>query len=109
MAQCNSAGVTAYKGAAPLIDNKTYLEAAAGILAVEAYRAAIIRTNLYLKDLMAPANAISNARDSLDGPSYDDQGIGSRERANLTPTDRNAIVFSRTRDRSSTDSARPRP
>ncbi|MEJ7743427.1 MAG: hypothetical protein WKF73_13305 [Nocardioidaceae bacterium] len=45
---------------------------------------------------MAPANAISNARDSLDGPSDDDQGIGSRERANLTPTDRNAIVFSRT-------------
>ncbi len=92
-------GVTAYKGAAPLINNKTYLEAAAGILAVEAYHASTIRTNLYLRDLMAPANAISNARDSLDGSSDDDQGIGSQERANIVPTDSNAIAFSRTADR----------
>ena len=89
-------GVTAYKGAAPLIDNKAYLEAAAGILAVEAYHAGIIRTKLYDKGLMAPANAISDARDSLDGPEDLDQGIGTANRVNLVPTDRNGIAFSRT-------------
>ncbi|GAA4368613.1 ferritin-like domain-containing protein [Paeniglutamicibacter cryotolerans] len=89
-------GVTAYKGAAPFIDNKTYLEAAAGILAVEAYHAGIIRTTMYARGLQAPAQAISNARDSLDGKTDLDQGIGTAKVANLVPADANALAFSRT-------------
>jgi len=95
-------GVTAYKGAAPLIANKTYLEAAAGILAAEAYHAGLLRTALYTKGLQTPslrtsADAISNARDSLDGASDDDQGItGDATTSNIVPSDANGIAFSRT-------------
>lgn len=89
-------GVTAYKGAAPLIQNKTFLGAAAGLLAVEAYHAGIIRTTLYDKGLEAPTGKISDARDSLDGPTDLDQGIVMNGAANLVPTDENGLVYSRT-------------
>ncbi|MFI5593931.1 ferritin-like domain-containing protein [Amycolatopsis sp. NPDC051758] len=101
-------GVTAYKGAAPLISNKTYLEAAAGILAVEAYHAGNIRSALYQhtdgilglgllgRDLREASVKLSNARDSLDGPTDDDQGvIDSHGNANIVPTDANGIAYSR--------------
>ncbi|BDX32792.1 hypothetical protein TUM20985_33390 [Mycobacterium antarcticum] len=84
-------GVTAYKGAAPLISSKTFLDAAAGILAVEAYHAGIIRTSLYNMGLQTSADAISNARGSLGGGK--DQGISG---PNLIPADGNGIAFGRT-------------
>jgi len=89
-------GVTAYKGAAPLIDNRTFLDAAAGLLAVEAYHAGIIRTSLFDKGLGGASNKISAARDSLDGSRNDDQGAAAmKRRANLVPTDKNALVYGR--------------
>ena len=89
-------GVTAYKGAAPLVANKTFLEAAAGILAVEAYHAGLIRSVLLGKGLAVQAGKISDARDGLDGGGDDDQGIvDAKGRANIVPTDANGIAFSR--------------
>lgn len=95
-------GVTAYKGAAPLLTNKTYLEAAAGILAAEAYHAGLVRTVLYAKGMTTPslrtaAGAISDARDSLDNAKDEDQGIvgATPDVANIVPLDANGIAFSR--------------
>ncbi|KQM21715.1 hypothetical protein ASE73_15180 [Sphingomonas sp. Leaf24] len=99
-------GVTAYKGAVGFISNKTFLEAAAGIHAAEAYHAGLVRTVLYRKGVATPAlldaaDAISNARDSLDGSTDLDQGIratgsGSTLASNIVPTDNSGIAFSRT-------------
>ena len=90
-------GVTAYKGASPLVSNKTFLEAAAGILAVEAYHAGLVRTLLLQGGAADTVGKISDARDSLDGPADLDQGIvDSDGDANIVPADENAIAFSRT-------------
>lgn len=90
-------GVTAYKGGARLLTNKDFLEAAAGILGVEAYHAGEIRTVLFALGQQAAAQAISDARDSVDGASDLDQGItDSNGNANIVPADSNAIAFSRT-------------
>jgi hypothetical protein len=99
-------GVTAYKGAAPLITSKTLVEASAGILAAEAYHAGLIRTVLFARGLQTPSTlqaseAISNARDSLDGPADLDQGVSPRNgpfgtESNIVPVNANGIVFSRT-------------
>ena len=117
-------GVTAYKGAAALIANKDFLEAAAGILAVEAYHAGLIRTVLYSMGVAPPmasraaADAISDARDRLDGTGTGndvDQGISQGSSpfppaaapagstlpagsvaSNIVPVDANGLAFSRT-------------
>ena len=91
-------GITAYKGAAPLISSKTFLEAAAGILAVEAYHMGMARSTLYRMGAEArrAANAISDARDRLDGPDDLDQGIEVNGRANIVPSNADAQAFSRT-------------
>ena len=108
-------GVSAYKGASPLITNNTYLDAAAGILAVEAFHAGLIRNALYAKGIGAStlrtaSESISNARDTLDGPADLDQGVATQtvpyvntggttvnvQVSNIAPTDANGIAFSRT-------------
>jgi Ferritin-like domain len=74
-------GVTAYHGAAPLISNKAYLDKAAGILAVEAYHAGLIRTVLFVGGLSSQTAAISNLRATLAGTAgttnVDDRGVGT--------------------------------
>lgn len=95
-------GVTAYKGAARFIENKDVLEAAAGLLAVEAYHASEVRTVLYGRGrsnpelmLIETVQKISDLRDSVDGADDRDQGIVLDGKANIVPADENALVYSR--------------
>jgi hypothetical protein len=91
-------GVTAYKGAAPLLRDKEILKAAAGITAVEAYHMGMTRSVLYRMGgrARAAAQAISDLRDRLDGPADLDQGVVLNGRANTVPSDGNGVAFSRT-------------
>jgi hypothetical protein len=97
-------GVTAYKGASPLITSATYLEAAAGILAAEAYHAGLIRSELFARGTTAQlaANKIAAARDTLDGTGTRDAGIAVVDASgnptgasNISAADGNGIAYSR--------------
>jgi hypothetical protein len=88
-------GVTAYHGAAPLVQNKQVLAAAAGILGTEAYHAALVRTNLFERN-QGPATAkISAVRAAL-SQAADDQGVVVNGVSNVVLNDQHAQVFSRT-------------
>jgi hypothetical protein len=89
-------GVTAYKGAAPLLRSKSLIGPAAGILAVEAYHAGAVRAYLISMGMQEPAQAISNLRDAVDGPGDKDQGIVHQGRLNHAPTDAAGMAFGRT-------------
>lgn len=93
-------GVTAFKGAAAFISNKTYLDAAAGLLATEAYHAGIVRATLFSEGLVDDSvfdvvHKISAIRNAVSGPTDDDQDLGTRSEANLVPTDEYGRAFGR--------------
>jgi len=114
-------GVSAYKGGAQFIQDRGTLTAAAGLLSVEAYHAGLIRTILTARgdetaltvngqdlSVATVVNAISDARDSLDGSDDLDQGItgddfdsvsiygSDYDSTNIVPTDNMGLTFSRT-------------
>ena len=88
-------GVTAYAGAARLLQNKDYLDAAASILAIEAYHAGSIRTTLGALGLQFSANAISSVR--ARAGQGGDQGLSTSNLSiNISPSDSDSLAFRRT-------------
>src|SRR5918995_1558446 len=91
-------GVTGYAGAASLLKKTEFVDAAAAILAVEAYHMGMARSQLYQMGEKAQkaANAVSAARDKLDGPEDKDQGIERNGKANFVPSNADGFAYRRT-------------
>jgi len=105
-------GVTAYKGAAPLITDPNILKVAAGFLAAEAYHASLVRTVLYAQatqsgnqELFDTVKKISDARDSLDkdgvqndepiAPTNDTPDGATGQASNIVPLMDNGEAYGR--------------
>lgn len=89
-------GVSAYVGAAKRVSGDDSLEAAAGILAVEAYHAGIVRAQLAEMGpaTIAKVHAIARARDALDGSEVA-EGPMEPGRLHISNTDRHGRAFPR--------------
>ena len=89
-------GQTAYHGSARFVQNKSILENASGILAVEAYHAGILRLLTFQAGEQArnAANAAITLRFQLGGGQ--DEVLSLNGVPNLVPTDRNSISPLRT-------------
>jgi hypothetical protein len=94
-------GVTAYHGAAGLLTDKTNLGAAAGIMAVEAYHAAEIRTLIYGRSVAASSTALVDTANKISALRAT---LGGGNETTLSATtivaadSMNAIAFDRTTD-----------
>jgi hypothetical protein len=88
-------GVTAYAGAARLLTNANNIDAAAGLLATEAYHAGAIRFTLDLFNQQIAGNAISTVRAGLSNGK--DSGLSlANVPFNIANVDSDGLTFRRT-------------
>ncbi|OWK29608.1 ferritin-like domain-containing protein [Sphingomonas mucosissima] len=100
--------VTAYTGIMDSLTTASFVEAVGGMMSVEAHHAAALRAMLARKGiatlaLVDASEAISNARDALDGATDLDQGVrpgtsaSGAAIANIAPLNANGLGISRSR------------
>ena len=93
--------VTAYRGIAAGVTGAAFIDAIAGMVSAKAYHAGLIRAALYRKGIATPSildatEALSKARDDLEGANDTDQGVKPVNNAsNIVPTDGSGLTFSR--------------